>query len=119
MADARGAGAFRLHAVSPDGPLYRVARPPDAWAWPDWANVGSDGTFGNRWDDPEGVYRVLYASSSRLGALMEVLARFRPDPHIVVALKEIEDDEAGPIQGPGELDVEWLRPLCRELPEGL
>ena len=110
MADASDAGAGGLRAVSPQGPLYRIARFPDPWAWPDWANVGSDGTFGNRWDDPQGVYRVLYASSSRLGALMEVLARFRPDPHVVAALEEIEGDAA--IESPDELDAGWLRNRC-------
>ena len=98
-----------FHDVSPDGPLYRIGRRPDPWAFPDWANVGSDGTFGNRWDDPEGVYRVLYASSSRLGALAEVLARFRPDPHILEALKEIEGNETQP---PGELGAAWLTRRC-------
>ena len=87
MAEASEGTAPGLHALSPDKPLYRIARLPDPWAWPDWANVGSDGTFGNRWDDPQGLYRVLYASSSRLGAFMEVLARFRPDPHILEALR--------------------------------
>jgi hypothetical protein len=35
--------------VQPDGPLYRLARTPDPWAWPNWAYAGLDGTFGNRW----------------------------------------------------------------------
>lgn len=105
--------APELHTVLPEGPLYRVGRRPDPWALPDWANVGSDGTFGNRWDDPVGVYRVLYASSSRLGALVEVLARFRPDPHILEALKEIEEDQgAATTQPPGELEAAWLRRRC-------
>lgn len=102
------AGAPGLRAVSPDGPLYRIARLPDAWAWPDWANAGGDGTFGNRWDDPDGLYRVLYASTSRLGAFVEVLARFRPDPHILETLKEIEGEEGPAYAPPGELDVAWL-----------
>ena len=94
--------------IAPDGPLYRIARVPDAWAWPDWANAGPDGTFGNRWDDPEGVYRVVYASSSPLGAYVEVLSRFRPDLQIVKALAEIEGD--GELaEAPGELDTSWLR----------
>jgi hypothetical protein len=25
--------------VQPDGPLYRLARTPDPWAWPDWAST--------------------------------------------------------------------------------
>lgn len=112
MAEGSEAELAGLQVTSPDGPLYRIARPPDPWSWPDWANVGSDGTFGNRWDDPAGVYRVLYASSSRLGALMEVLARFRPDPHILDALKEIEDEADVSFQPPGELDVGWLARRC-------
>jgi hypothetical protein len=101
-----------LHVVSPVGPLYRIARLPDPWAWPDWANVGGDGTFGNRWDDPQGLYRVVYASSSLLGALVEVLARFRPDPHILAALKQIDEKEEDRFQPPGELDVAWLENRC-------
>jgi hypothetical protein len=42
----------RFAVLAPDGPLYRLARAPEPWAWPDWAYAGLDGTFGNRWDDP-------------------------------------------------------------------
>jgi len=105
--DTRGTPG--LHAISPEGPLYRIGPRPDPWAFPDWANVGSDGTFGNRWDDPQGVYRVLYASSSRVGGFVEVLARFRPDPHILEVLKEIEDDEGTTAQRPGELEAATIR----------
>ncbi|MQA00994.1 MAG: RES domain-containing protein [Dehalococcoidia bacterium] len=55
-----------------------MAPAPDPWTWPDWSQAIRDGTFGNRWDDPDGAYRVLYASSSRFGALLETLARFPP-----------------------------------------
>jgi hypothetical protein len=79
--------------------------------FPDWAHAGRDGTFGNRWDDANGVYRVLYASSSRLGALVEVLARFRPDPHVVAALREIDGDDAS-FPAPGTLDAGWLGKRC-------
>ena len=82
MADEREGDAGTLHVVSPEGPLHRIARVPDPWAWPDWANVGTVGTFGNRWDDPEGLYRVVYASSSRLAAFVEVVPRFRPAKEI-------------------------------------
>ncbi len=44
---------------------------------PDWALVGDDGTFGNRFDDAEGRFRVLYASSTPLGCFIETLARYR------------------------------------------
>ena len=111
-ADAGDDAASKFHVVSPEGALYRIARVPDPWAWPDWANVGTDGTFGNRWDDPQGLYRVVYASSSRLGAFVEILARFRPDPHIFDALKEIEEERNTPSQPPGELDIAWLKGRC-------
>ncbi len=52
-----------LAVTRPAGNLYRVARAPDAWAWPPWEYAGEDGTFGNRYDDPRGEYRVLYATS--------------------------------------------------------
>ena len=56
--------------------------------------AGPDGTFGNRFDDPEGTYRVLYASSQRLGCYLETLARFRIDLTLYTELAEIagEDD---------------------------
>lgn len=69
--------------------VYRVGRRPDPWAWPDWAHAGRDGTFGNRYDDPGAVYRVLYASSERVGTFLETLARFRPDPEVVAELRKI------------------------------
>lgn len=112
MADAGAGGSAGLHAVSPEEPLHRIARRPDPWAWPDWANVGSDGTFGNRWDDPLGIYRVLYASSSKLGALIEVLARFRPDPHVQAGLMQIEGEDEDDLQLPGVLDATWLENRC-------
>src|SRR6516225_2342552 len=36
------------------GLIYRIGREPDPWSVPDWASAGPDGTFGNRFDDPEG-----------------------------------------------------------------
>jgi hypothetical protein len=32
--------------------------------------------LGNRFDDPDGLYRVLYASAQPLGCYLETLARF-------------------------------------------
>lgn len=95
-----------LESVRPDGPIYRLGRVPDAWAWPDWAYASNDGTFGNRWDDPLGSYRVLYACSQRVGAFVETLARFRPDLEVVAALAEIEgSDDAPPV---GVVPWRWL-----------
>lgn len=85
-----------LASVEPDGPLYRLGRYPDPWAWPDWSYAAADGTFGNRYDDPEASYRVLYASSQRVGAFLETLARFRPDLEVLAELDRIEGDDEPP-----------------------
>src|SRR5260370_32533108 len=87
------------------GVIYRLGRKPDPWSVPDWASAGLDGTFGNRFDDPEGMYRVLYASSQRRGCFLETLGRFRVDPKLLAALAELEgEDDYFPI---GEVPLEW------------
>ena len=85
--------------------IYRVARMPDAWAPLDWSLALPDGTFGNRFDDPESEYRVLYASSQEVGCFVETLARFRSDLSTVAALKRIHgEDDFTP---PGEVPPGW------------
>jgi hypothetical protein len=96
-----------IEAVTPAGPVHRLARRPDVWAWPDWAYAGNDGSFGNRYDDPRGEYRVLYASRERVGAFVETLARFRPDPALIAALAEVDDADDGALP-PGTVPGEWL-----------
>jgi hypothetical protein len=71
--------------------VYRVGRRPDPWAWPNWAHAGRDGTFGNRYDDPGGVYRVLYASSDRVGTFLDP---GDPDLDAALALLELRLEEA-------------------------
>ena len=95
-----------LETVTASSPVFRIARTPDPWAWPAWNQAGLDGTFGNRWDDCAGEYRVLYASSTRYGALLETLARFRPDLAIVAGLGEIEG-EADALAA-GVVPPEWF-----------
>lgn len=89
--------------------VYRVARRPDAWQWTDWSVAGSDGTFGGRWDDPQGRYRVLYAGETPLGAYLEVLAPLRPDLHLLAEYQLIEqNDEDAPLTAPaGSVPVGW------------
>lgn len=98
-----------IESAVPDGPLFRIGRAPDPWAWPDWSYADPDGTFGNRYDDPAGEYRVVYASSDRLGPFVEVLARFRPDPAVVAGVAEIEREQEEP-PGPaaGRVSGRWL-----------
>ena len=88
-----------LSSVEADRPLYRVGRRPDAWAWPDWAYAGPHGTFANRWDDPAGSFRVLYACSQRVGAFVETLARFRPDLRLRQELAQIDGPNDAPLAG--------------------
>jgi hypothetical protein len=93
---------------SPPGPIYRLGRRPDPWAPPDWSRAQPDGTFGNRFDDPTGYYRVLYASSQRLSCFLETLARFRPDLTLLAELRDIEgDDDFFPLT---QIPRAWCRP---------
>ncbi len=100
--------SFRLPFQSPHGPPFRIARKPDPWTPLDWAYVGDDGTFGNRFDDFEGYFRVLYASSSPLGCFVETLARYRRSPQdLAAALDQIQNapHERIPI---ATVPIRWL-----------
>jgi hypothetical protein len=48
-----------LEGKRPARTIFRIARRPDPWQPPDWSRANPDLTFGNRFDDPEGYYRVL------------------------------------------------------------
>jgi hypothetical protein len=125
-----------LEFRAPGEPLHRIGRWPDPWQPPDWAHAHSDGTFGNRFDDPQAYYRVIYASSQRLGCFLETLARFRPDLTLLAEFAQIEGDDdftplatvpatwlptrlIGSAQADGQFaDVyapEWIAYLRREL----
>jgi len=83
--------------------VRRVGFEPDPWAWTPWEY----GSFTGRWDDPEDLYRVLYAASTPLGCFLEVLAASRPDPGLAADLAEIEGDAAdaaSPSVGSGQVD---------------
>lgn len=102
---------MNLESKRPAGPLFRVGRDRDAWAIPDWAYAKEDGTFGNRFDDPMGVYRVLYASSQRLGCFIETLARFRVDVSFVADLALMENGEDD-FTAFGTVRRAWLKGRC-------
>jgi hypothetical protein len=102
---------FELDERTTSEPVYRVGRAPDPWSWPDWRYAGPDATFGNRWDDPRGVYRVLYASTLRLGAYLEGLQNFRSDPETATVLDQIvenHDDDGAESLPPGMLSANWV-----------
>jgi hypothetical protein len=101
-----------LQVVRPQGPLHRVGRVPDAWALAPWTYAGPDNTFGNRYDDPQGEYRVLYAAGQRRGAFLETLARFRPDLQLIAELQAIDDDDAFPTLPCGVVPSEWMETRC-------
>ena len=84
---------MNLESKRPRRPLFRVGRDDDDWAVPDWAYAKERGTFGNRFDDPMRVYRILYASSQRLGCFVETLARFRVDVSFIADLALVENGD--------------------------
>jgi RES domain len=89
-----------------EAPVHRIGRWPDPWQPPDWAHAHSDGTFGNRFDDPQAYYRVIYTSSQRLGCFLETLARFRPDLSLLADLGAIEGaDDFTPL---ATVPASWL-----------
>jgi hypothetical protein len=99
-------GSASLELRIPKEPLHRIGRWPDPWQPPDWAHAHSDGTFGNRFDDPQAYYRVIYTSSQRLGCFLETLARFRPDLTLLADLAEIEgEDDFTPL---ATVPASWL-----------
>lgn len=98
-----------MKPADPPEEVFRLGRRPDPWAWPDWAYAEADGTFGNRYDDPQGTYRVLYASTQRVTTFVECLAYYRPDIEVVAELNAIvgEDGDQEP-PGAGVVPSEWV-----------
>lgn len=91
--------------------MYRIARRSDPWRPPDWANVGDDLTFGHRFDDSEGRFRVLYAASSPLGCYMETLAKYRKAPAVEQLLSALDaiKNAGGDYVAPATVPASWLR----------
>lgn len=95
---------------TPEGPIYRIARGTNPWEFPDWSRATVDPygarTFGSRFDDPAGEYRVLYAGSQVLSCYVETLARFRPDYPLKLALAAIKGEDD--YQQIGYVSSEWF-----------
>ena len=97
-----------LDTKTPTAPLFRLGRKPDPWNPPDWSRALPDGTFGNRFDDPQGNYRVLYAATQRVSCFVETLARFRPDLSLIAELQAIAgEDDFVPL---GTVPSDWCEP---------
>jgi hypothetical protein len=95
-----------LPCLTPAAAIWRVGRRPDPWRLPSWEAAALDGTFGNRFDDPDSTYRVCYASSQRVCCFLETLARFRADLSLIAELDQIAgDDDYYPL---GSVPVQWL-----------
>jgi hypothetical protein len=82
-----------------------IGRKPDPWQAPDWSRANPDGTFDNRFDDPKGYYRVIYAATQKLSCFLETLARYRSDLSLRSELDEIEgENDFFPL---GTVPQEW------------
>ena len=94
-------------SVAATGRVWRVAYPPDPWAWVPWEYA----PFHGRFDDARGQFRVLYAGTDRLACYLEVTAQFRPDLTVLAELDAVlgdPQDDGYPEPPHGLLPVEWL-----------
>lgn len=100
----------QFEVVEVDEHVWRVGFRPDPWAWSDWI-WAVDGRFDGRWDDSAGNFRTVYAGTTLLGCLLEVLACFRPDSVLVGELEGIDEDdldaEHHPTTPPGSVPHNW------------
>lgn len=76
--------------VSAPNTVYRVCRTADPLALPAWNHVRA--AERGRYDDPLDVFRVLYTSTSQVGALTETLADLRPRFDCMRKIHEIQGD---------------------------
>lgn len=111
----------RLDEVGPPpGEVFRVGWHSDPLGPPPWDRAAADGTFGNRFDDPEASFRCIYCGSSAEAAFGETMARFRVSTsHLakikaaVVDAEDLEDifgteiDFAEPSVPRGIITAEW------------
>lgn len=87
--------------ASPTGEIVRVGSHHGPCEPPPWSRATSDGSFGNRFDDPraadgrplEECFRCLYLGDTIDAAFGEVLAGFQPPLPYLAGLAAIEDDE--------------------------
>jgi hypothetical protein len=84
--------------------VYRIARKPDPWNWPELLLAEPSR---NRWDDPRGIYSVLYAATTLVGAYVEVLARFRKDLATEAGYAAVVDDDHDPFLPSGTVPSTW------------
>lgn len=104
----------RLAVIHTNDQVWRVGFTPEPWAWSGWEWAGADGGFHGRWDDRQGNFRTIYAGSTLMACLLEVLACFRPDPTLAQELDNIVDDHDDattyPTAPAGQVPYSWLEP---------
>lgn len=100
-----------LAAALAVGRVWRVGFRPEPWAWSGW-EWATDGRFPGRWDDLHGNFRTVYAGSSLLACLLEVLAHFRKDARLSLQIDDIVEDDEDKVLHPtiaaGSVPKEWL-----------
>ncbi|MGD9894475.1 MAG: RES family NAD+ phosphorylase [Dehalococcoidia bacterium] len=89
-------------AVVPDDGLFRIGRWPNPLAFPPWEIAARKQ---NRFDDPHDRFRVLYRAETRLACFVETLAPYRPDGHVLAALRQVT-----PAEGEDELPEAGIIP---------
>jgi hypothetical protein len=94
--------AFKL-TTTPEF-VYRVSRSLDPCELPTWEHLLA--AERGRYDDCDDVFRVLYASTSPVGAMTEVLADLRPRYDRISEIAMIEDDEIQPHDA--EMDMQLI-----------
>jgi len=98
------------------GAVWRVGFRPDPWVWSEWKHATDQGRFNGRWDDISGQFRTVYAGESLAACLIELLAKYRRDPHLVDSIDAIEEDPADarefPARAPAVLSDRWLEDRC-------
>jgi hypothetical protein len=87
--------------------IFRCFRGTDPLMLPPWDRLRQS-TRG-RWDDTGDEYRVLYCSSTKVGAFVEVLQDLRPDASTRAILDDIEGDDDRPEQSPVSVVADVLR----------
>lgn len=89
-----------LELAPPPAKIYRVAKYEDAWTRREPSRGASPPA--SRYDDPLGIYRTIYAASTRYDAFLVALAELRPGPN--VDLSRIIDSN-----DPGLPSIPWAQ----------
>jgi esterase/lipase superfamily enzyme len=100
-----------LELAPPPAKIYRVAKYEDAWTRR--APSRGDQPPACRYDDPLGIYRTIYAASTRYEAFLVALAELRPGPNVDLSRiidnndPELPSIPRGQRPGSGQI-VNWI-----------